>query len=133
MDARNTSITSANSTPDILNIHPVNVAEKLSKYEEKIKKILIALKEDSNNKEQDHNTNNMSNSENTNNKLFKELVDFDLFLDEELVNRINNSHKLNLHIANCLKENNFPFNDMNNYFMNLNQNTYMQNNNQQNN
>ena len=95
MDDKNTSLATNYTNQDDLNLIPFNTAEKMSKYEDKIRKIMISLQEEG--------------QEDFDRKILKDIMDFELFLDEELASRIHNTHKLNLHLANVLKDNNFSF------------------------
>jgi len=100
MEDKNTSLTTNYSNQDEINLTPIDIQDKINKYEEKIKKIMISLQEES--------------KEDFDNKMLKDLMNLELFLDEELVHRIHSTHKLNYHLANLLKDNNFSFNDSEN-------------------
>ena len=100
MEDRNTSITTNSTNQDDINLTPINVAEKTAKYEDKIRQIMFSLQEEG--------------KEDFDRKILRDLMDFELFLDEELVSKIHNTHKLNLHLANILKDNNFTFNESEN-------------------
>lgn len=100
MEDRNTSLTTNYTNQGELNLTPINTAEKTAKYEDKIRKIMISLQEEG--------------KEDFDRKILKDLMDFELLLDEELVSRIHNTHKLNLHLANVLKDNNFMFSESDN-------------------
>lgn len=100
MEDRNISLTTNYINQEEINLSPINIPEKTSKYEDKITKIMLSLQEEG--------------KEDFDKKILKDLMDFELFSDEELVRRIHNTHKLNLHLANILKDNNFTFNETEN-------------------
>jgi hypothetical protein len=100
MEDKNFSLTTTFTNQDETNLTPINTAEKIIKYEDKIRKIMLSLQEEG--------------KEDFDRKILKDLIDFELFLDEELVSRIHNTHKLNLHLSNILKDNNFTFNESEN-------------------
>jgi len=100
MEDRNTTINTNFSNSNDIELTPININELTNKYEDKIKKIMITLKEEG--------------KEDFDRKILKDLMDLDLFLDEELVNRTHNTYKLNLHLANILKDNNFRFSEIEN-------------------
>ena len=100
MEDKNTHLTTSYTNQDETSLTPINTAEKTIKYEDKIRKIMLSLQEEG--------------KEDFDRKILKDLIDFELFLDEELVSRIHNTHKLNLHLSNILKDNNFNFNESEN-------------------
>ena len=90
------TITSNNSGTDDIIINPMSASEKILKYEDKIKRILDLLKENQEKPDFDY-------------ILQREMGEFELLIDEEIVSRIVNTHKLNLHLANILKDNKYNF------------------------
>ncbi len=88
----NLSIKSISNNIDNNIIKKINTEEKIKLYEDKIKSLMINM---------------MNISDDKLNKKFKEdLINFELFLDEEIVSKINETNKLNIHLGNIIKENN---------------------------
>jgi len=70
----------------------INTEEKIKQYEDKIKSLMLTM---------------MNLNDSIQSKKFREdLMNFEFFLDEEIVNKINDTNKLNIHLGNIIKESN---------------------------